>query len=58
VGESDIISEQIQRMRMRCVEPCAVTVCNEMYIRLGKPKRISGIPVDCDRTMNSGWWVR
>ena len=56
--EVDIICEQMQRMRQRCVEPSSVTVCSEVYLKLGKPKRLSGIPVDCDTAMNSGWWVR
>jgi hypothetical protein len=58
MGEIDIISEQIQRMRQRHVEPSAVTVCDEVYLSLGKPKKLSGVPVDCDRTMKGGWWVR
>jgi len=58
MGEVDIIYEQIQHMRQRCVEPSSVTVCSEVYLKLGKPKRLAGVPVDCDRAMNSGWWVR
>ena len=56
--EVDIICEQIQRLRVRNVEPSSVTVCSDVYLKLGKPKRLLGIPVDCDSAMNSGWWVR
>lgn len=55
---ADSIHEQIRRMKKAHVEPSSVTVCGETYRELGKPRRMSGIPVDCDITMESGWMVR
>ena len=55
---ADSIREQIRRMKNAQVEPSSVVVCDEVYCKLGKPRKIVGVPVDCDPMMYSGWMVR
>ena len=54
---ADSIREQIRRMKNARIEPSSVTVCNEVYSEIGKPRKMIGVPVDCDSTMDSGWMV-
>ena len=52
------ICEQIRHMRDLCVEPELIHMSLECYRILGKPRRLMGVPVDCDRRMDRGFEVR
>lgn len=53
-----LLIEQIRRMRGHCVEPEAIHMSRECWRILGKPRSFSGIPVDCDGGLRSGFEVR
>lgn len=58
VNTHHMIMEQIQRMRDKQVEPEGVIVSDDIYMELGSPWRISGVPVDCYIGSMNGFEVR
>ena len=55
--ETDLIREQIRRMRRNDVEPEFVYVCTELYLKLDS-EQISGVPIELDDRLQTRFEVR
>jgi len=55
--ETDLIREQIRRMRRNDVEPEFVYVCTELYLKLDT-ERISDVPIELDDRLQTRFEVR
>ena len=53
-----LICENIRRMREAGVEPYTVIMDETTHRECGKPRKLLGVPVECDRTLSIGWLVR
>jgi len=55
--ETDLIREQIRRMRRNDVEPEFVYVCTELYLKL-ETENIGGVPIELDDRLKTRFEVR
>ena len=58
MNDTSRIAEHIRRMRSKGVEPEIIYMSETLYKDLGRPYKLSGIPVDYDNRLHSGFEVR